>query len=83
MIYQLKTKDYFFEDGHEDGLFCCCNFYYEITKRCKKIIIKEKNNIFSSFFKSSSNEVEIYQIFLRLKKMILYYKKVMIYHFQR
>ncbi len=63
----IKNQILFFEDGLEDSFFHC-NFYFEITKRCKKLIIKENKNIFSSFFKSSSNDVEIYQIFLRLKK---------------
>jgi len=43
-------------------------FIAKFQKGAKKIIIREKNGIFSSFFKNSGNEVEIYHIFLRLRK---------------
>lgn len=63
----IKNQIIYFEDGCDENCYCC-NFYCEIQKRCKKIIIREKNGIFSSFFKNSGNEVEIYHIFLRLRK---------------
>ena len=64
----IKNQIIYFEEGYEGNCCCGCNFYFEITKRCKKIIIRENNGIFSNFLKKSGNEVEIYQIFLRLRK---------------
>lgn len=63
----IKNQIIYFEDGCDENCYCC-NFYSEIPRRSKKIIIRENNGIFSSFFKNSVNEVEIYQIFLRLRK---------------